>query len=181
MTHLLLTFASEAAAEPEKSLFGALGIDWRMLLLQIVAFGIMVWVLGKFVYPHLIKAIDAREAAINESVKAAADAEANAEKTQAEIEKLFKKARAEAAEIVETAHKEAATMVKDAEDKAKVRAEQIVKDARTQLDQDVIAARKALRSEATELVALATEKIVRQKVDSSRDAQLIASAIKDTK
>jgi F-type H+-transporting ATPase subunit b len=180
MTQFIQTFASEVAG-PEKSLFGALGIDWRMLLLQLIAFGIMVWVLGKFVYPHLIKAIDAREDAINESVKAAANAELNAEKTQAEIERLFKDARAEASSVIETAHREAAVMVKDAEDKATMRAEQIVKDARVQLDQDVVKARKALREEATELVALATEQIIRQKVDTKTDAALIAAAIEGVK
>lgn len=179
MMHLLTTFASETAEE-ESSLFGALGIDWRTLILQIIAFAIMVWVLGKFVYPHLIKAIDDREKSINESVKAAANAEANAEQTQVEIEKLFKEARIEAASVIETAHREAAVMVKEAEDKSKVRADQIIKDARAQLDQDISKARQSLRAEATELVALATEKIIKQKVDSKSDAALIASAIKET-
>lgn len=180
MTHVFVTFASEAAAE-EDSLFGALGIDWRMLILQIIAFGIMVWVLGKFVYPHLIKAIDDREAAIKDSVTAAENAEANATKTQAEIEKLFKEARKDAASVIDTAHREAAIMVKEAEDKAKLRADQIVKDARAQLDQDILKARKALRTEATELVALATEKIIRQKVDAKSDATLIADALEGIK
>lgn len=179
MTHYFA--AAEAEAAGNDSLFGALGIDWRMLVLQIVAFGVLVWVLGKFVYPHLIKAIDNREKAIADSVKAANEAEANAEKTQAEIEKLFGEARAEAASIVDTAHKEATNMVKDAEDKAKKRAEQIVADARAQLDQDILKARKALRDEATELVALATEKVVREKVDAKRDAALIAGALEEAR
>lgn len=180
MTQLILNIASEAA-EPEKSLFGAIGIDWRQLLLQLIAFAFLVWILGKFVYPHLLKAIDDREKAIEDSVKAATDAESNAEKTQADIEKLFKKARIDAAEIVETAHRESAAMVKEAEDRAKKRGEQIVSDARAQLDQDILKARKALRAEATELVALATEKIIHEKVDAKRDAQLIASAIEGVK
>lgn len=171
--------ATEAAAE--QSLFGALGIDWRMLLLQIVAFGVLVWFLGKFVFPYLIRAIDKREQAIADSVAAASEAEANAEKTQAEIEKLFEKARTESAAIVETAHKEATAMVKEAEDKSKKRADQIVSDARAQLDQDIIKARKSLRDEATELVALATEKIIREKMDASKDAKLISSAIEEAK
>ena len=176
--HLTPYFAATEAAE-EASLFGALGIDWRMLVLQVIAFAVLVWFLGKFVYPHLIKAIDKREQAIADSVAAANEAEEKAEQTQAEIEKLFAEARAESTAIIETAHKEAATMVKDAEEKAKKRADQIVSDARAQLDQDVRKARLALREEATELVALATEKIVREKVDTKRDAALLASALKE--
>lgn len=178
MTQVLSLLASESSSQ-DKTLFGALGIDWRMLILQLIAFGFLVWILGKFVYPHLLKAIDDREKSINDSVKAASEAEANAERTQAEVEKLFKEAREEAASIVATAHTEASAMVKEAEERAKSRSEQIVADARTQLDQDVAKARKALRAEATELVALATEKIVRQKIDTKQDAALIASALEE--
>jgi F-type H+-transporting ATPase subunit b len=178
MMHITHNFAAAEAAGND-SLLGALGIDLRLLVLQIIAFAILVWVLGKFVYPILIRAIDKREQAIADSVKAANEAEQNAEKTQVEIEKLFKQAREESAAIVETAHKEAAVMVKDAEDKAKKRADQIVADARAQLDQDVLKARKALRDEATELVALATEKIVREKVDATKDKALITNALRE--
>ncbi len=174
---ILQTLAS-TGAEKNDTLMGALGIDTRLLILQIIAFGILLWVLRKFVYPYLVAAIDKREQAIEESVAAAHEAEAKAEETQKEVEKLFKQARKESTEIVETAHKEAASMVKEAEDKAKRRAEQIITDARAQLDQDIIKARTTLRNETTELVALATEKIIREKVDTKRDKALIDAAIK---
>lgn len=182
-----LIASAEAAAETvheaagQKSLFGALGIDWRLLLLQIIAFLVLLWVLGKFVYPQLIKAIDNREKAIADSVAAAVNAEAEAEKTQAKIDQLFTEARTESAQILEAAHKEAATLVKEAEDKAKKRSEQIVADAQNQLARDIAQARKQLRQETAELVALATEKIVREKVDAARDAKLIDQAIQEAK
>lgn len=173
-----INFASTEPAE-QAGLFEALGIDWRLLILQIIAFGILVWLLGKFIYPVLIKAIDKRDAAIEESLSAAKNAEEKAEASEHEVAKLLKEARSEAALIVDTAHKEAAQQVKEAEDKAKKRAEQIVNDAREQLAQDVTKARATLRAETTELVALATEKIIREKVDTSKDKAIIAAAIKD--
>lgn len=179
MINTLQIFAATEEAAKDNSLFGALGIDWRLLVLQVLAFGVLVWVLGKFVYPHLIGAIDRREKAIEDSVAAANEAEAKAEETQRGVEQLFKDARKESAEIVDIAHKEAATMVKEAEDKAKKRADQIVKDARAQLDQDILKARSELRNQTTELVALATEKIVREKVDTKKDKALIETALKE--
>ena len=59
----LSQFASEAAAA-DKDLFSALGIDWRLLILQIIAFLILVVLLGKFVYPWLMKSVDERQAGI---------------------------------------------------------------------------------------------------------------------
>lgn len=180
MQQLFITLASTEAAEENASIFSALGIDWRTLFLQVVAFIVLVWLLGKFVYPVLVKAIDKREAAIAESVAAASEAEAKAEKTQAEIEKLFKQARDDAASLVDTAHKESAQMVKEAEDKAKQRGQQIIKDSRAQLDLDIAKARKQLRDETTELVALATEKIIGEKVDAAKDKVLIAKSLQQS-
>jgi F-type H+-transporting ATPase subunit b len=174
--------ATEAAHEvtevaTEKGFFEVLGVDWRLLVLNLLAFIILVWILSKFVYPPLVKAIDSREKAIEASVKAAEQAEARAEATQKEINELFEKARTEATEIVEIAHKEAANSVKEAEDKAKTRADQIIVDARTQLEADVLKARKALKQEAIELVVAATEKVVGEKLDASADKDRIKNAL----
>lgn len=179
MMQFIQTFGATevASGAAEKGFFEVLGIDWRLLGLQLVAFAILVWVLGKFVYPPLVRAIDNREKAIEASVKAAEQAEAKAEATQKEINDLFEKARTDAAEIVEIAHKEAANAVKDAEDKAKTRADQIIADARVQLDADVLKARKALKTEAVELVVAATEKVIGEKIDAARDADRIKNAL----
>ncbi len=178
MDSLLLTFAAETEAlGPEPGLFGALGIDWRMLLLNLLAFGILVWLLGKYVYPPLVKTIDERERSIEKSVAAAHEAEARAEKSQHEIQKLLRSARTEADEIIARAHAEASANVAEAEQKAKSRAEQIVKDAHVQLQADVSKARQALKHDTARLVATATEQIIHEKVDSRKDAELIDRAL----
>jgi F-type H+-transporting ATPase subunit b len=180
MTQLLQTFAA-AEAEKSNSLFGALGIDVRLLVLQLLAFAILVWILSKYVYPKLVEAIDARENAIADSIAAAQKAEAKAEDAQKEIDELLAQAKKDAAGIVDAAHKESVAMVQDAESKAKSRAEQIVKEAHNQLEQDIVAARAQLKAEAADLVALATEKIVKEKVDNKADKALIATALKEAK
>lgn len=173
--------AVEETEAANAGLFQALGIDWKLLLLQGVAFLILVWFLSKFVYPYLIRAIDERQEKIEQGTKAAEAAQEKAEKAEADVNKMFKEARAQADSIVATAHKEATAMVEDAENKAKKRADHIVSEAKAQLDQDVAAARLALKSETAELVALATEQIVKEKVDVKRDAQLIESALKEAR
>lgn len=184
MMQFIQTFgATEASKEvahevaAEKGFFEVLGIDWRLLVLNLLAFIVLVWILNKFVFPPLVKAIDNREKAIEASVKAAEQAEANAEATQKEINELFEKARTESAEIVDIAHKEAANAVKEAEEKAKTRADQIIADARTQLEADVMKARKALKQEAVALVVAATEKVVGEKIDAKSDGERIKKAL----
>jgi F-type H+-transporting ATPase subunit b len=176
-----MEYMTQFAATEEASgdIMTTLGIHWELLAFQIIAFLILVWALGKFVYPWLMKSVDERQAKIEESVKAAEEAEKKAESAQEDIAKLLKEARVEAKDIVTTAKDEAAAMVADAESKAKNRAEKIVKDAHEQLEKDVIAARKALHNDTIELVALATEKVVGKTVDAKADSKIIAEAVKE--
>ena len=50
-------------------------------------------------------------------------------------------------------------------------------DARAQLDLDVSKAREALRKDTVELVALATERVVGEKLDAAKDADLVKKAL----
>ena len=128
---ILTHFATTETANG--GIMGALGIDWKLLVMQLVAFLLLVWALNKWVFPIFFKIVDKRQALIDESNRAAVEASKHAETAQAETEKLLKQARSEAKDIVATAREEAAGVVSDAEEKSKQQAEYIVNDARDQL------------------------------------------------
>jgi len=172
--------SSEAAAE-ESNLFTALGIDWKLLILQTVAFLILLWFLSKFVFPPLTRMLEKRDADIEAGVQAAQAAEKKADAAKTEVEKLLKEARREASEIVSTAKEEAAAAVSLADTKAKERAERTIADAKGQIDKEVLSARKALHNETIELVAQATEKVVGKAVSSQVDEKVIAAAVREAK
>ena len=180
MLHTVTQFAEAASAEAgSKDLFGVLGINWKLLILQSVAFLLLVWLLKKFVYPHLTKALDERQSIIQESLEAAKKAEENAAATGEKIEHQLKQARDEAQQIIATARDEAAAQIEAAEAKAKQRADRIAAQAHDQLQQDTAAARLALRQDTVELVALATEKIVQQKMTSQSDKTIIKKVVQE--
>jgi F-type H+-transporting ATPase subunit b len=160
---------------------GALGIDPAMLLFQAIAFLILVWALGKYVYPTFIKVVDDRQAKIEASTAAATEAEKKAVEAKDEVEKMMKQARKEASEIVTTAKEEAAATLEAAETKSKTTAERIVADAHAQIDKDIVAAKKALHNETLELVALATEKVIGKTVTAKVDEAVISAAVKGAK
>lgn len=170
-----------SGSESSPGLLQALGIDGKLLIEQAIAFLILVAILGKFVYPALVKAVDARREQIEAGMKEAKQAEEALAVAEAKVADMLADARKEADEIIARSHQEATAMVADAEDKAKTRAEQIVADARTQLDSDVRKAREALKSDTIELVALATERIVGEKLDAKKDASLIKGALTQEK
>ena len=179
MNFLTTLAATEEAVQED--IFTALGIDWRLLILQIVAFLILVWLLGKFVYPLLMKSVDERQKNIEEAAQAAKKAQESAAESEAETAELLAQARKEAAEIVSTAKVEATEMLSSSEEKARTTAEKIVADAHAQISKDIDKARRELHDETLDLIALATEKIVRKKLDKKSDEALITDALKEAK
>lgn len=177
MQHLT-QFAAEATEK--KDIFTSLGIDWQMLILQLVAFLVLVFLLSKWVFPWLIKSVDDRQRNIEEANKAADEARKIAEDSESKMQALLDEAREQAAGIINTARLESAETVSAAQMKAQESAERIVANAHVQIDKDISAAQKALRDQTLELVGLATEKVVGKVNTKSIDNALIAAALKES-
>lgn len=168
------------AAEGSQSITGALGIDWKLLVVQGLAFLVLVALLRKFVYPVLIKSIDDRRELIEKSVAEAKKSQEDADKAESRITKMIADARKEAEDIVARSQQEASSLISEAEAKAKSRGDVFLKEAHEQLAADVAKARADLKSDTASLVALATERIIREKIDPKKDARLIEDALKET-
>ena len=180
MITTLTTFASTESAE-KTDILTSLGIDWTLLVMQAIAFLILVWALGKFVYPIFMRIIDERQSKIDESLEAARAAEDNANSAQAEIDKKLAQARKEAKEIVATAKDEATAMVAKANEKSKVQADHMLASAHDEIAKEVLAAKKTLHNETLELVAAATEKVIGKVHSAKADKAVIADALKEAK
>jgi len=178
---LTIVAATAEHTEEQKDLFSAIGIDWTLLIVQTLAFLVLLWFLAKFVYPPINRMLEKRESDIEASVQAAKEAEEKADKTQGEMDAMLKKARKEASEIVATAKQEATAAVEAADAKAKTRADHIVAEAQEQIEKDVLSAKKALQNETLNLVAQATEKVVGNTVTAKVDEKVVAAALKEAK
>lgn len=179
LTTLQLLAATDAAHSD--GLLGMLGIDGWTLLFQVIAFLILVFVLGKWVYPIFIGIIDKREADIAASAKAADEAKKAADQTGKEVAELLAEARREAGEIVATAKTEATAMVTAAETKAKKKSEALVAAAKDDIAKEIASARIVLHNEMVDLVTLATEKVTGSAISKDVDATLIKQAAKELK
>lgn len=177
------TQAAEATHQASESAGGiaALGLNWQSFLFQLITFVIVLLILRKFVFGKLIAVLDARQKAVDDSLKNAAETEEKMKNAEKVIAGMLVEARNEADSIIAATQKEAARMVEAAEAKAAKRAEQIVKDAQSQMQVEVSKAREELKAETVQLVAQAAEKIIGEKLDASKDAALIKSAINTAK
>jgi len=173
-----LYFMAEAG---NASLLSALGIDVRLLLLQAGAFLVLVFILGKFAYPTILKSLEQRRATLEKGLRDAKKAESDLAGVEQKVNEIIHAARREASDIVSHSQQEATSLVEAAETRASKRAETIVAEARAQMSSELSTAREALKKDTAELVAKATERIIKEKVDAHKDASLIASALKEAK
>ncbi|MGB3023781.1 MAG: F0F1 ATP synthase subunit B [Candidatus Saccharimonadales bacterium] len=183
MTDILTQFAAETAAHGEQATGGiaALGINLQGFLFQLITFVLVLLLLRKYAYGPLVRTLESRRQAVIDSID-------NARKTAHELEKandktaeIIASAKQEAADIVALAHKEASKLAEETEAKAAKKAEHVIASAEARLSQDIEKSRQALRREMLGLVADATEKVLRTKIDGAADKQLIERALKDTK
>jgi F-type H+-transporting ATPase subunit b len=171
--------ATEAAAESGG--IAALGLDVKSFIFQLITFVLVVLLLRKFAWGKLVNTLEERRKAVESSINQAAEAAKELASAEQKVAVMIKDARKEAEGIIAMAHKESVAMHEDAEAKALRRADHIVSEARAQLDQDVLKAREALKDETKQLVAQATEKILKEKIDVQKDGKLIESALKESR
>lgn len=172
---------STFAAEHATGGIAALNINLGALLFQLISFLIVLVILRIFVFGKLVQTLEARRQTVEQSLQHAAETEAKMKAAEKNIAGMLAEARTEADEVVAASHKEATQMLKAAEDKAAKRAEHIVTEAKAQMDVELGKARDNLKAETAQLVALATGKILGEKLDASKDEKLIATALKSAK
>ena len=85
MQEILTLLANAATSEASGGIFESLGIDWKILILQTIAFGLLVFILAKWIYPPILAMLDRRDKLINDSVKSAKEATKRSEQAAEEI------------------------------------------------------------------------------------------------
>jgi F-type H+-transporting ATPase subunit b len=141
----------------------AFGIDTRLIIIQLVNFGLLMFVLGYFLYKPVLKVLADREAKIAQGLKDAEDA-AKA-KSEAGIEKqaILSSAHADAASVAERAKKAAEEKASEIVGNAENKAATVVAEAEAKRELIKEQARKESEKEIAEIAILAAEKILKEK------------------
>lgn len=146
-----------------ESLLDAFGIDWKLLVAQLVNFGVLFVALTYLLYKPVLKTLDERKAKIAQGVEDAERAASAAATADADAAKVVKGAEQEAEGIVSSARdlagSEKARIMKEAEN----RAAQIAADADARAAETAAKALRDSEKEVARLAILAAEKVLRTK------------------
>ena len=145
----------------------ALGINFGLLIVQIIAFAIVFLTLNAWVYKPMLDMMESRKQKIGqglEDARVAAEARANAEK---EAAKVLAEAQAEASKVVREATERAASAGKD----VKAAAEAEAAKAEAELERNRILG--DLRGQVAALAIAAANKLVGDALDEKKQHALI--------
>lgn len=157
------------------------GIDWKLMVAQLINFLVLVFILGKFVYKPIIKALDNRRKKIEEGVEFS-------EKAKSELASV---ATLKAEEVAK-AQKQGMELVKAAEVSAGRVRDEIVAGGEAEKEK-LIAAGKALLAEqknrmeksvydqAVSLVEAALSKVLSKKEFKADEKALISETVNQIK
>lgn len=144
-------------------LFGAFGLNTKLIVAQAINFGALLLLLSYFLYTPILKMLDERREKIAKGVKDAEEAEAKLASSHAEGKEIVGKAAKEAEGLLSEARSRAdekgAELLKGAQE----RADALLLDAQARAEE---AKRQALSSSEKEIARaamLAAEKILRSR------------------
>jgi F-type H+-transporting ATPase subunit b len=170
------TFASESSSG-----IGALGVDGKALVVQLVTFVLAFLVLRRYAFGPIMKVLNERRNTIEEGVRIGEQMKKDEAELEARKERELAEARKKAEGIISDANETSRQMVREAEDKAHQKAAGILKEADERIESETQRARKQLQGELVGLISDATEAIIGEKVDAKKDAQLIERALQEQK
>lgn len=145
------------------------------LVSQAIAFSAFIWFTVKFVWPHLLRAIEERQKQIADGLAAGERGKKNLELASQRSLEVLKEAKQRASEIVIQAEKRASDIVEEAKENAKIEGEKILAGAKAEIQHEIFSAREALRKQVAGLVVQGAAKILRREVDPKAHADLLSS------
>ncbi len=155
------------------------GIEWNLLLAQIVNFLIIFFVLKKFFYKPIAKALNDRKEKIADGLKNAESIEKRLAETEEKTAKLISDARREAQTIINDTKKSANEMTAAARIDTQKMVEDMMQKAKAQIEMDRKTMQKDLEKQTVSLVIAVAQKVLARQLGQSEKDSLTKNALSE--
>ncbi|MDZ4723746.1 MAG: F0F1 ATP synthase subunit B [candidate division Zixibacteria bacterium] len=153
--------------------------DIQQFLTHLVGFLITLWILKKFAWGPLLALMEERRNKIVDEFKSIDDEKAKVALQQVEYDSRLKEIenerRAKLVEAVDEGKRVAADMKATAQTEAK----EIGSKAKAELEREVAKAKVQLKNDMVAITMRATEKVIKEKLDETKQRDLIGRFIDD--
>ena len=157
---------------------GLLTPDPGLLFWMVVVFGIVFFLLAKFGFPVIIKMVDDRKAYIDNSLKAAREANEQLANVKIEGEKILAQAHEEQARILKSATETRDRIIREAQEKARLEGDRLMEEMKKQIETEKESAIRDIRRQVALLSVSIAEKVMRTKLaDEKEQTELISRLV----
>jgi len=150
-----------------------------LMIWTIVCFLITLFVLKRYAFGPIQKAIDERRERIRQSIEEAEHAREEARQLLLEHQKLIGRAKTDAEEILAEARRIADANERRMREELETDRQRRLEETRKQIEAETVRALEQIRAEVADLTLVATEKVTGKVLDSSDHRKLIEDAIGD--
>ena len=150
-----------------------------LMIWTLLAFGVTLWVLSKFVFPRVQEALDKRQKAIEESIEESERTRAEAQKILEQYRQRLQEARAQADEIVVRARRAAEEHERESLEAARKQREDLLEQTRRDIEAEARRAIQEIRNDVADLTVLATEKVTRKALSPEDQQRLVQEALSE--
>lgn len=147
-------------------------IDIKQILLQILNFGVLFFVLAKFLFRPILGILDKRSAKIEEGLALAASNQKAQEQIEIKSKQILEKAEQKGAQLIESARHESKELGKQLIEQAKLESQKTIEKQHTSFLEHMQDEERQFKSRVTSLVLTTTQKILTDSL-SPADVKLI--------
>ena len=145
--------------------------DFGLLFWMLLAFGVVFFLLAKYGFPAITKAVEDRKNYIDESLKNAREANEKLANVKAESESILKAAHEQQARIIKEAMATRDNIIAEARNKAQTEGHQLFEEAKKQIVAEKETALRDIRSQVADLSVLIAEKVIRRQLDNAEEQE----------
>jgi F-type H+-transporting ATPase subunit b len=143
------------------------------LVVQMLVFALLVFGTMKFIWPHILNAMEERSRKIAQGLAAAEQGEQELAGARDKADAIIREARERASQIIDHAQHAARDLVEQARGAASSEGARILAAAQQQIELDTTRAREALRREVAGIAVRAASKLLAREIDARTHADLL--------
>jgi F-type H+-transporting ATPase subunit b len=143
------------------------------LVIQGLVFFGVAWLVMKFIWPHIIAAIETRQKKIADGLAAANQSQKDLDEAEKRSKEIIREARDRAAQIVDMAGKRSNEIVEEAKGTASIEAQRLVSQARDEVARESSRAREGLAREVGRLAVQGATRLLEREIDPKTHAELL--------
>ena len=144
-----------------------------VIVWMVIAFAILAFILMKWGWPVILKALDEREKAINDALNVAEKTKAEMAQLKAHNEDLLKEAKLQRDEMLRNARMTSEQIIEEARQRATAEADRIVENARENINYEKLKAMHDLKNQIANLSIEIAEKLLRAELSDKPKADAL--------